>query len=80
MNADVITFTTQSGSRGEAIAQIVAGRLHFECCSRQLVSLAAAAHGVSVHAINDAERWPDFIERLGKLESATAAVPTLSRR
>ncbi|HEX5368276.1 MAG TPA: cytidylate kinase-like family protein [Dehalococcoidia bacterium] len=60
----VITIAAQSGSGGQAIAQLVALRLGYSYFDWEITSRAALQAGVSADTMASAERWPSLLERL----------------
>lgn len=63
MNTRVITVTSQLGSNGEEMANLVAKGLGFRCLDHEVIERAARSAGVPSKIIRDAERMLPFRER-----------------
>jgi cytidylate kinase len=75
MTASVVTFSSQMGSGGGAIARAVAGRLRFRYYDWEVIARAAQEAGVSpeVLAVATSERSPGFLERMMSRLAGSAA-------
>jgi cytidylate kinase len=80
MTAGVVTFSSQIGANGAAIARAVAAKLHYRYYDWEVISQAANESGVSpeVLAVASAEREPGFIERVMRRLLAGAPADELS--
>jgi CMP/dCMP kinase len=74
MLVNVVTFSVQLGSDGQAIAEAVAARLGYRYYDAEIVSQAAAIAGVSPETVAAAERWPTFLERMLERLALTTVV------
>src|SRR5919106_2756136 len=74
MVVNVVTFSVQLGSDGQAIAEAVAAKLGYRYYDAEIVSQAADIAGVSPDTIAAAERWPTFVERMLERLALTTVV------
>lgn len=70
----VLTFSTQLGSGGPAIARSVSEALRYPYFDREVITSAAANVGVSPETVADSERWPSLVERWLESLSQVATV------
>jgi len=75
----IITISRGTFSGGKAIAECVAGRLGYECISREVLREAGDKYGVSAEILASAiDTAPRFLDRLGRQRDAYIAFFTAS--
>ena len=75
----IITISRGTFSGGKAIAECLAGRLGYDCISREILIDAAEKYGVSAEVLASAvDKAPRFLDRLGRHRDAYIAFFTAS--